>query len=187
TLLGAPFLKQSSGTDKALRLARQESFGPSGRIRHDVKQMVVMVTEGRTADESKTIEEADQLKSSGAGIIVAGVASVNRSILTAIASDATHVYIADTYVELLELPTEIAQKTAEEAPQYRARADILFILDSSGSISPADYQKELDFVIYLINNFNIGLNYELFSVMVFSNVPQMLFDFTLTNHDQVKR
>ncbi|BFZ02959.1 hypothetical protein BsWGS_05998 [Bradybaena similaris] len=187
TLYRAPFLEPSSGTDKALMFARQESFSTSGGTRSGVKQLLVMLTEGRCADQSKTIEEADQLKSLGVEIIIVGVATVNRATLMAIASEPTNVYIADNYVELQEHPKAIAEKTAEKAPQFKSTADILFILDSSGSISPEDYQKELDFVVYLTEYFNIGPNDVHFSVMVFSSIATMLFDFTLTSHDQVKK
>ncbi|CAG5131887.1 unnamed protein product, partial [Candidula unifasciata] len=186
-LHNAPFLQLSSSTERALMLARQESFGPSGGTRPGIQQMVVMVTEGRTADESKATEEANLLKSLGAEIVVVGVARVNRSALTDIASDPTDVFISDTYEELQELPKEIALKTAEKAPQFKTTADILFILDSSGSISPEDYQKQLDFVVHVTANFNIGPNDVLFSVMVFACSPVMLFNFSVTSHDEVKR
>ncbi|CAL1528436.1 unnamed protein product [Lymnaea stagnalis] len=59
-----------------------------------------------------------------------------------------------------------------------ARADILFLLDSSSSMSYQDFALQRRFVINVTNSFPVGADNVHFSVMVFSNDAQIKIPFS---------
>lgn len=56
-------------------------------------------------------------------------------------------------------------------------ADVVFIMDSSGSISKDDYDKEKDFVKQLANIFDISLGQARASVIIYDDNPKLIFGF----------
>ncbi|XP_059167599.1 collagen alpha-6(VI) chain-like [Physella acuta] len=61
-------------------------------------------------------------------------------------------------------------------PACQPLADVIYILDSSGSIGPLNYQKQINFTTDLASNFIIGNNDVLFGAVIFSHVAQKWFD-----------
>lgn len=58
------------------------------------------------------------------------------------------------------------------------QADILFILDASGSIGPANYSVMLNFVVDITRNFKLGPNGIQFASIIFGTDVQEVFAFT---------
>ncbi|CAG5118378.1 unnamed protein product, partial [Candidula unifasciata] len=54
--------------------------------------------------------------------------------------------------------------------------DVIFLLDSSGSVSIDDYREELIFAANFTNNFQLGKNGALFGAVIFSDDATKLFD-----------
>ena len=63
------------------------------------------------------------------------------------------------------------------APTCAAKADIAFILDSSGSIGQTNYNKMLDFVKDVVNQFDIGSNKIRVATEIFSDRTYVQFNF----------
>lgn len=63
------------------------------------------------------------------------------------------------------------------APACDAQADILFVMDSSGSILAGNYNKMLNFVVNLTRSFNVGPNAVQFGNVIFSDNAREIFDF----------
>jgi len=55
-------------------------------------------------------------------------------------------------------------------------ADIVFVLDGSSSIWPPDFQKQLDFVQHVIDQFDVGTNKTHVGVMTFSSDVETIFN-----------
>ncbi|XP_059166952.1 collagen alpha-6(VI) chain-like [Physella acuta] len=58
----------------------------------------------------------------------------------------------------------------------RIKADVIFCLDSSGSIGPGNYQTMLQFAAELASNFPLGKDLAAIACVVFSNVANRRFD-----------
>ena len=59
----------------------------------------------------------------------------------------------------------------------RNKADVVFIMDSSGSIGRADYDREKQFVKDLTNVFHVSSNATRVSTIIYSDFPKLIFDF----------
>lgn len=59
----------------------------------------------------------------------------------------------------------------------RNKADVVFIMDSSGSIGKLDYDREKQFVKDLTNVFHISPNGTRASTIIYSDFPELVFDF----------
>ncbi|XP_067020859.1 collagen alpha-4(VI) chain-like isoform X2 [Acropora muricata] len=62
-------------------------------------------------------------------------------------------------------------------PSVRNNADVVFIMDSSGSIGKPDYKREKQFVKDLTNVFQISPNATRVSTIIYSDYPKLIFDF----------
>ncbi|XP_068690493.1 collagen alpha-3(VI) chain-like [Montipora foliosa] len=62
-------------------------------------------------------------------------------------------------------------------PSVRNNADVVFIMDSSGSIGKLDYKREKQFVKDLTNVFEVAPNATRVSTIIYSDYPKLIFDF----------
>ncbi|XP_059143927.1 uncharacterized protein LOC131931218 isoform X2 [Physella acuta] len=186
TLHSTEYLEPCRTTEKSLLILRKESFGARAGMRPDVKQVALMLTEGRTEDEAKLARESENLRHTGAKLMVVGVSCTDRHLLEMIAADPEDVFMAEDYEELQAFPGIIKHRTCELAPKFQCAADILIMIDASSSIGSVDYKKELDFVIKLTETFNLGPTAATFSVIVFSSFPKIISSFDITSHTGIK-
>lgn len=66
----------------------------------------------------------------------------------------------------------------------RNKADVVFIMDSSGSIGRADYDREKQFVKDLTNVFQVSSNATRVSTIIYSDFPKLIFDFDTYSNKQ---
>ncbi|KAJ7380115.1 hypothetical protein OS493_010826 [Desmophyllum pertusum] len=69
-------------------------------------------------------------------------------------------------------------------PSVRNKADVVFIMDSSGSIGAEDYRREKQFVEDLTNVFRISPTETRVSTIIYSDDPKLVFDFDTYNDKQ---
>ena len=69
-------------------------------------------------------------------------------------------------------------------PSVRNKADVVFIMDSSGSIGPDDYNRQKQFVKDLTNVFVISATAARVSTIIYSDDPKLMFDFDTYNDKQ---
>lgn len=58
---------------------------------------------------------------------------------------------------------------------FISKADIVFVLDASSSEGPLNFQKQLDFVSRVANDFQIGPNHVQIGMITFSDFPNLEF------------
>lgn len=63
-------------------------------------------------------------------------------------------------------------------------ADIVFVLDSSGSIGDSNYQLQLDFTSRLVSQFNVSKEATQFGALIFGTNVQELFDLNTYSDQQ---
>ncbi|KAL3859113.1 hypothetical protein ACJMK2_009345 [Sinanodonta woodiana] len=157
-------------TGEALKYMREHSFSAAAGDRPDVPNIAIVVTDGQSNNHALTVSEAKLTQSSNITVLALGVGkAIDRAELGDIATnpDSQNVYTADSFDALKSLKDLLSTKaceaskvkdniTATAGPACSAKADIVFVLDSSGSIGSTNYQKMLEFVKNVVQKFDIG-------------------------------
>ncbi|KAL4238702.1 hypothetical protein ACF0H5_003409 [Mactra antiquata] len=168
----------STHTDNALRYTRYFHFTTEHGSRDNATKILILLTDGQSIDTTRTINEADLLKKAGVKILAVGIGSqVNNNELNGVATDRNHVFSVGNFDLLHSFVDEIKQESCGEIKPTptpvsecgKKPADIVFVLDSSSSEGPTNFQKQLDFVRDFIYQFTIGPNAIQVSVVVFSS------------------
>ncbi|CAL1530811.1 unnamed protein product [Lymnaea stagnalis] len=181
-----PFLGACQSSQRSL-IKAQEVVSSTTR-RSDADQLAIVMSGGVAYDVDQAVEEADKLKQLGARVMVIGVRSLNQRFLEMIASDPDDVYIVTDYGEAMtSLTVKIKTKICIIAPAFKSTANVLFVIDSSGSIGTANYAKELDFVVKVTSMFNVAVNAVNFSAITYSNSIIPLFGFDVATHQEIRR
>lgn len=182
----------TTATYDGLRYARYYHLASYHGARPNATKLVIVMTDGRSDDVSKTVNEAVQLKNSGAKVISIGIgASVNQYELNSIATDRNHAFTVGSFDILHTLQEEIKDESCGEGtprptpnPECGNQpADIVFVLDSSASEGSINFQKQLDFVRDFAYQFAIGPQDVQISVIVFSSGAHEQFPLN-KYHDQ---
>ncbi|KAH9496731.1 Collagen alpha-5(VI) chain [Bulinus truncatus] len=172
-------------TDKALNsIINNRMFDPINGGRSDARDIVITLTDGQSNNPTATAAAANALKTKGATLFSVGIGwGNNNGELVKLASNAEFVFNVDNFDRLDNFLYQLAQKTCAssggvEKPVIacQAQADIVLVIDSSGSIGPKNYWKVLNFTVDLANQFQIGKNGVLFGSVVFSDNAQKWFD-----------
>ncbi|WAR30023.1 MATN1-like protein [Mya arenaria] len=153
-------------TGEALRFMHTDSFSAAHEPIYPTSPSWSL-TDSQTTRPSR-LRKAKAARDAGITILAIGVGhGVVRSELNEIASDpdSTHVFTADSFSALSSLNALLSTKACEvskphaqphTAPNCAAKADVAFILDSSGSIGATNYQKMLQFVRDVTSKFDVG-------------------------------
>ena len=69
----------------------------------------------------------------------------------------------------------ISETTSQKPPDYRA--DVLFLVDSSGSISVKNFETQVDFVKSLVTYLNVSAEAMRAAVLTYNDNPYLKIDF----------
>ncbi|CAL1545324.1 unnamed protein product [Lymnaea stagnalis] len=182
-LSGIPYLSDLTNTAAVLNYARTTVF-PTARP--NVGQVAVVITDGFSDSPAATALEADMLRQTGVTVLAVGVGSnVNHMELLAIASSPGLVFSVSSFTGLAAIKNRLTRDVCQAAVgcTNSSKADCLFILDSSGSITDPNWQLMLGFAANISRLFTLGADDVLFSVLSFSDTARRDFGFTryLTN------
>ncbi|KAH3775135.1 hypothetical protein DPMN_176532, partial [Dreissena polymorpha] len=185
-----PYTTGGTNTAEAIKYMATDSFTAAHGDRPNVPNIAIVVTDGQSANPTLTAAEAKKARDAGITLLAIGVGSgIGRTELNNIATDpdSTHVYMADNFDALTSLKAMLSSKACEvskpvvnETKECSAKADILFILDSSGSIGAPDYQKMLTFVRGVVSKFDIGADKVRIGTEIFSD--RTYIQFNLNQH-----
>ncbi|XP_078315734.1 collagen alpha-6(VI) chain-like isoform X2 [Crassostrea virginica] len=183
-----PYIPGSTFTDLGLQFALNESFTTSHGARDpSVPKILVVLTDGQSTDSMATALMADQLHRAGIKVVTIGIGqNVRKSELTVIATDRNHVFTADDFKSLATLQKDLQMETCRnEKPNTECGekpADIVFVLDASGSEGVENFKKELNFTAEFMKGFQIGRQHVQFGLVTFSSYGRSEFYFN-TYHD----
>merc|ERR1712130_702902 len=105
------YTKGATNLDKALKFARDFAYLPFHGTRPNESQYVLLVTDGKAADPQNAIAEANILKQQGKTVMAVGIGqNADKAELTALASDPSLVFIADSSDALVTLHKDITVK-----------------------------------------------------------------------------
>ncbi|XP_036358133.1 uncharacterized protein LOC115210527 [Octopus sinensis] len=164
-----PYKGGSTNTGEAIHYIRTTSFLSQNGARSNVPKIAIVITDGRSNVPVTTAQEAAALKKDGVIVFSIGIGNkVYPTELEQIASATAkdHVFLVNNFEALNNIKKAVAfraceaQKNTTESPviieKCPARADIVFVLDSSASIGKSNFQKVLNFVTTISNRFTIG-------------------------------
>ncbi|XP_033744266.1 collagen alpha-3(VI) chain-like [Pecten maximus] len=163
----------TTDTAEALRFVRQNSFLLQNGGRPNANTTVVLLTDGQSDDRSGTLHEASWLKSTmNTEIFVVGIGSaVSRSNdeIRGVSSDPDSYYIqqVDSFIYLCNL-----------VPAMVPKLDIVFLVDTSGSISNQEESQAVNFIYNVTKWLTIAPDDIRVSVVTFNSEPKEQFKLT---------
>lgn len=193
-ILNTPFTAGNTSTDKALKgVIDKKMFDVANGGRANANDVVIVITDGYSDSPAATAAAASTLKSSGVTVFAVGIGrSVNQNELRTLASKAENVFYANDFDLLNNVLYQLSQRSClaingnqqsviveppiEKDITCQAKADIITVVDSSGSIGPKNYKKVLNFLVEVEKSFKIGKQDVQFGSVIFSNVAQKWFD-----------
>ncbi|XP_028297954.1 collagen alpha-6(VI) chain isoform X2 [Gouania willdenowi] len=166
-------------TGKALDYCLQY-FEPRHGGRHalQVPQILMVITDGDATDRNSLVAPSVALRQKGVTVFGIGVEGANKTQLEIMASnDASRVFYVDNFDALETLHMNISQVLCEstKAVCEKQKADLVFLLDQSGSIASTDYTLMKKFTMDLVSSFKVGEDLVRVGVAQFSSDFQQEF------------
>jgi collagen type VI alpha len=206
-LLGAvdsiAYAEGNTNTSGGLRAMHYQQFIQHRGDRTEITKIAFVITDGvSTFDSEKTIPDAQAARHNAIQIFSIGVTDrINMNELREISSEPqeekVNYFTSVDFGALDEIVTTLVQSTCSGTPAdcTQSRADIVFVIDSSGSIrdqNPPDgsydnYELLLGFVNSIVDKLNIGMNLTRVGAVRFSDYGDNVFYLnTYTSKEDVK-
>jgi Uncharacterized protein containing a von Willebrand factor type A (vWA) domain len=100
-----PLMGSTTRIDKALRMAQTELFAPENGGRKGVTRVLILLTDGSQTQDVGAEDPGDiarELRDSGINLLTVGIGKgVNQTELSILAGDASNLYSADSFDELI--------------------------------------------------------------------------------------
>uniref|UniRef100_A0A667YNI2 Collagen type VI alpha 6 chain n=1 Tax=Myripristis murdjan TaxID=586833 RepID=A0A667YNI2_9TELE len=140
---------------------------------HKVPEYLVVITDGKSSDKVKV--PAEKLRAQGVIIYAIGVKDANEAELVQIAGTPEKKFFVNDFDGLKPIKDDIVTDICSQDACKDIPSDLLFLIDSSGSINPGDYQKMKDFMNSVVTKSNVGQNDVHIGIMQFSTEQMLQF------------
>ncbi|XP_006038702.1 collagen alpha-6(VI) chain [Alligator sinensis] len=134
---------------------------------------LIVLTDGEAHDRVK--EPADKLRANQVNVYAIGIKGANKTQLEEISASKARTYFVNDFDSLKVIKDELVQKICSKEACKEMKADIMFLVDSSGSIGYENYAKMKRFMRELVNKSDIGTERVQVGVVQFSDVPREEF------------
>ncbi|XP_057624395.1 collagen alpha-6(VI) chain [Chionomys nivalis] len=128
---------------------------------------LVILTNGMSQDS--VLEPAHRLREENIRVHAIGVKEANQTQLREIAGEEKRVYYVHEFDALRDIRNEVVQEICAEEACRDMKADIMFLVDSSGSIGPENFSKMKTFMKNLVSKSQIGADRVQIGVVQFSH------------------
>ncbi|XP_036362498.1 cartilage matrix protein-like [Octopus sinensis] len=168
----------STNTWLALKHIRTESFITDHGGRVGIPKIVILVTAGGSNGKSKTLNEAKLLHNDPLRVFTVAVGNkVDDDELRAIASKPENAFKVSDFNSLATIEDKVMQNFCRKGEIFcYTPADIVFVLDSSRSVTQTDFKKELDFVSSFVKDMDISSDKVQIGVVTFSDNVKTEFE-----------
>ncbi|XP_014643753.1 PREDICTED: collagen alpha-6(VI) chain [Ceratotherium simum simum] len=134
---------------------------------------LVVLTNGVSKDS--ILEPANRLREELIHVYAIGVKEANQTQLREIAGEEKRVYYVHDFDALKDIRNQVVQEICAEEACKEMKADIMFLVDSSGSIGPENFSKMKTFMKNLVSKSQIGADRVQIGVVQFSDVNKEEF------------
>ncbi|NWU56662.1 CO6A6 protein, partial [Dromas ardeola] len=169
-------LQSTTLTGEALKFMLKYFQAGSGS-RHAVKKILILITDGESQDEVGA--PARVLRHTGITIYSVGVFNANKTQLEEISGKRERVFYVENFDILSQIKSDLIFEMCSSPPDDTCRRverlDIVFVMDSSGSISSSQYQAMKDFITALVKQSDVGPDGVQFGALKYSDEPVELF------------
>ncbi|CAJ1063129.1 collagen alpha-6(VI) chain isoform X2 [Xyrichtys novacula] len=145
---------------------------------HKVPEYLVVITDGESSDDVKA--PAQKLRAQGVKVYAIGVKNADKGELLEISGDPKRTFFVNNFDALNPIKDDIITDICSPDACKDQPGDLIFLIDSSGSIYPEDYMKMKDFMKSVVGKSIIGQDQVHVGVMQFSNRQQL--EFPLKTH-----
>ncbi|XP_060706236.1 collagen alpha-6(VI) chain-like [Hemiscyllium ocellatum] len=174
-------------TGKALTFAANY-FDEAKGGRPDVPQYLVVITDGEAQDE--VLQPAKAIRDKGVTVFAVGVFNANSTQLLEIAGEPEKVYYVEDFKSLEETGQQLLWEICSSHKDcWKAQiADIIFVIDGSGSISGTQFNNMKRFMVGMVNNSDVATDKVKFGAVLYGNSPQTVFHLDqFTSKDDVSK
>ncbi|KAK6326962.1 hypothetical protein J4Q44_G00026070 [Coregonus suidteri] len=163
------------GTRTGLALTSMGPYFDRAKVTrsHKVREYLIVITDGESQDNVK--DEAAKLRAQGITIYAIGVNQANDTQLLEIAGSQEKKFFVNSFDALKPIKNEIITDICSPDICKDMQGDVLFLIDSSGSINNEDFQKMKLFMQSIINKSVIGLDKVRVGIIQFSINQQVIF------------
>nr|XP_017202216.1 collagen alpha-5(VI) chain [Oryctolagus cuniculus] len=149
---GSTFTAKALGRSATLF---EEQHG--SRIKQNVKQMLIIITDGESHDRHLLNDTALKLRNKGITIIAVGVGKANQEELEAMAGNKENTIHVKDFDKLKDvyLPLQESMCTNAREVCNLHEADVVFLCDGSDMVSDSEFVTMATFLSDLIDNFDI--------------------------------
>uniref|UniRef100_A0A8C8ZP62 Collagen type VI alpha 6 chain n=1 Tax=Prolemur simus TaxID=1328070 RepID=A0A8C8ZP62_PROSS len=134
---------------------------------------LVVLTNGMSEDS--VLEPADRLREEHIRVYAIGVKEANQTQLREIAGEEKRVYYVHDFDALKDIRNQVVQEICAEEACKEMKADIMFLVDSSGSIGLENFSKMKTFMKNLVSKSQIGADRVQIGVVQFSDINKEEF------------
>uniref|UniRef100_A0A8C5KDP2 Collagen, type VI, alpha 6 n=1 Tax=Jaculus jaculus TaxID=51337 RepID=A0A8C5KDP2_JACJA len=150
-------------------------FSPSKGARPNVRKFLILITDGEAQDVVK--EPAEALRQEGVIIYSVGVFGSNVTQLEEISGRPEMVFYVENFDILQHIEDDLVLgicSPREECKRIEV-LDVVFVIDSSGSIDDQEYSIMKEFMIGLVKKADVGRNRVRFGALKYADDPEVLF------------
>ncbi|XP_008067980.1 collagen alpha-5(VI) chain [Carlito syrichta] len=134
---------------------------------------LIVLTDGKSADAVQ--EPADRLREEQVIVHAVGVGEANKAELRQIAGQEDRVSFGQSFDALKSIKDEVVRRICTEEGCKDMKADIMFLVDSSGSIGHDNFEKMKTFMKNLLAKIQIGAGKNHVGVVQFSDTTKEEF------------
>ncbi|XP_041039948.1 collagen alpha-6(VI) chain-like [Carcharodon carcharias] len=140
--------------------------------RTSVPRFLITITDRQSQDDVTT--PAEEIRQQGVTVYAVGVGDIKENELQLIAGDNERVFYMRNIDALSHVKNSIARDICSKEA-CRLKADIIFLIDGSSSITSDNFQKMKAFMITFVNQSNIGPDNVQIGVIQYSTNPNPVF------------
>ncbi|XP_027728227.1 collagen alpha-6(VI) chain [Vombatus ursinus] len=127
------------------------------RIHKRVPQVLIVITDGESHDANQLNATAKALRDKGILILAVGIAGANTEELLAMAGSESKYFFVETFGGLKGIFSNVSDSICgpSKVDCEIEKADLVFLIDGSNSIHPNDFKKMKEFLVSVVDDFDI--------------------------------
>ncbi|XP_033854792.3 collagen alpha-6(VI) chain-like [Acipenser ruthenus] len=171
-------IKSTTATAEALNFSKEhlgELYG--GRKEKGVPQILITITDGVSDDKDSLNETANYIRNAGIATYAVGIKDAKENELLTIGGTKERYFYVDDFEKLKDLQNKFSKMICANTTTYCEiqKADIVFLIDGSTSISSEDFKTMKKFLTAMVINFDIRPNRVQIGVAQYSDSYEKLF------------